>query len=72
MPTAMKVAERICENGPLAVRLVKEIVLEAISQPRELRFITEMEVGGKAFESEDAEEGPLAFFEKRKSQFKGR
>jgi len=72
MPTAMKVAERICENGPLAVSLVKEIVLKAISQPRELGFITEMEVGGKAFESEDAEEGPLAFFEKRKSQFKGR
>ena len=72
MPTAMKVAEHICENGPLAVRPVKEIVLKAISQPRELGFITEMGLGGKVFKSEDAKEGPLAFFEKRKPQFKGR
>jgi len=72
MPTAMKVAERICENGPLAVRIVKEIALKALSQPRELGFITEMELGAKAFKSEDAKEGPLAFFGKRKPQFKGR
>jgi enoyl-CoA hydratase len=60
------------ENGPLAVRTVKEIVLKAISQPRELGFITEMEIGGKVFKSEDVKEGPLAFLEKRKPQFKGR
>jgi len=71
MPTAIKVAERICENGPLAVRLVKEIALKAISQPRELGFITEMELGAAAFRSDDAKEGPLAFFEKRKPNFKG-
>ena len=71
MPTAMKVAERICENGPLAVRLVKEIVMKAISQPRELGFITEMELGAAVFKSEDAKEGPLAFLEKRKPKFKG-
>ena len=71
MPTAMKVAERICENGPLAVRLVKEIVMKAISQPSELGFITEMELGATAFKSEDAKEGPMAFFEKRKPNFKG-
>ena len=71
MPTAMRVAERICENGPLAVRLVKEIVTKAISQPRELGFVTEMELGAAAFKSEDAKEGPLAFFEKRKPIFKG-
>ena len=71
MPTAMRVAERICENGPLAVRLVKEIATKAASQPRELGFITEMELGAAAFKSEDAKEGPLAFFEKRKPIFKG-
>ena len=71
MPTAMRVAERICENGPLAVRLVKEIATKAASQPRELGFITEMELGAAAFKSEDAKEGPIAFFEKRKPKFKG-
>jgi len=56
----------------LAVRIVKEIALKALSQPRELGFITEMELGARAFKSEDAKEGPMAFFAKRKPQFKGR
>jgi enoyl-CoA hydratase len=72
MPAAMQTAERICENGPIAVRLVKEIVLKSLSLPRELAFLTEMELGVQAYSTEDAKEGPLAFFEKRKPNFRGR
>jgi len=72
MPTAMQLAERICENGPVAVRLVKEIVLKSLSLPRELGFLAEMELGAQAYSTEDAKEGPLAFFEKRKPRFTGR
>ena len=72
MPTAMATAERICENGPVAVRLVKEIALKSIGIPREMSYLLEYEVGAKAYATEDAKEGPLAFFEKRKPNFKNR
>jgi len=71
MPTALKMAERICENGPVALRLIKEIALKSRGIPREMGFLMEMEIGGKAFATEDAKEGPLAFFEKRKPKFRG-
>jgi enoyl-CoA hydratase len=72
MPAAMQTAERICENGPVAVRLIKEIAVKSLSLPRELGFLTEMELGVQAYSTEDAKEGPLAFFEKRKPNFRGR
>lgn len=72
MPAAMKMAERICENGPIAVRLVKEIALKSVGVPREIAYLMEMEIGAKAYASEDAKEGPMAFFEKRKPNFKNR
>ena len=72
MPTAMATAERICENGPVAVRLVKEIALKSIGLPREMSYLLEYEIGAKAYATEDAKEGPLAFFEKRKPNFKNR
>lgn len=72
MPTAMKFAEKICENGPLAVRAVKEIVLRGMGVSRENAFILEQELGIPLFKTEDAREGPRAFMEKRKPNFKGR
>jgi len=72
MPTAMATAERICENGPVAVRLVKEIALKSIGLPREMSYLLEYEIGANAYATEDAKEGPLAFFEKRKPNFKNR
>jgi len=72
MPTAMKMAERLCENGPVAMRLIKEIALRSRGVPRETGYLMEMEIGGQAFATEDAKEGPLAFFEKRKPKFRGR
>jgi len=71
MPAAMKMAERICENGPIALRLIKEIALKSRGMPREMGYLMEMEIGAKAFATEDAREGPLAFFEKRKPNFRG-
>ena len=72
MPTAMKIAERICENSPLAVRTAKEIVLRGLSMPMDQAFFLESSFGEEIFGSEDAKEGPKAFAEKRKPNYKGR
>ena len=67
---AMKWAETICKNGPLAVRTAKEIAVRALGL--EESFVLEKSLGAKVMASEDAKEGPRAFAEKRAPEFKGR
>lgn len=71
MSEAMEMADRICGNGPIALRLAKEIAMKSRGLPREMGYLMEHELGAKAFATEDAKEGPLAFFEKRKPNFRG-
>lgn len=71
MLAAMQMADRLCENGPVALRLAKEIALKSRGVPREIGYLMEMEIGSKAFATEDVKEGMLAFFEKRKPKFRG-
>jgi enoyl-CoA hydratase len=67
---ALKLAEKICRNSPLAVRTAKEIaVRQANLEPG---FVLEKAIGARVFGSYDAQEGPKAFMEKRKPEFKGR
>ena len=70
METALKWAETICKNGPFAVRTAKEIAVRALSL--ESGFVLEKALGARVMQSEDAKEGPRAFAEKRKPEFKGR
>jgi enoyl-CoA hydratase len=70
MPAALEIAEKICRNGPLAVRTAKEIAVRALQQ--ETPFVLEKAIGARIFASEDAKEGPRAFAEKRSPKFKGR
>jgi enoyl-CoA hydratase len=69
MDAAMKWADTICSNGPLAVRTAKEIAVRALNL--EPGFVLEKGLGQRVIDSEDAKEGPAAFAEKRKPQFKG-
>ncbi len=69
---ARKVAEIIAGNGPFAVQSIKRSVQETEGLPETEALAIELDLGWKVFTSEDAKEGPRAFAEKRKPQFKGR
>lgn len=76
MPKARELAERIAEGAPLAVRSIKEVLRgiehmnmeQAFGAIRERRFPTYAAM----LDSEDHEEGPRAFIEKRPPRWKGR
>jgi len=72
MEEAERFARIIAENGPLAVTALKKSVLANIGLPLAEGLAKEMEIGFPVFMSEDAKEGPRAFKEKRKPQYKGR
>jgi enoyl-CoA hydratase len=72
MPTARALAERIAENGPLAIRKIKETVLRTYGMSWDQAFFVESLAADQVFASEDAKEGPRAFAEKRKPNFLGR
>jgi enoyl-CoA hydratase len=72
MPEAMRYAQILCENGPLAVQAVKRSVLTGLALPPEQALEKEMEIGIPVSMSEDCKEGTKAFKEKRKPVFRGR
>ncbi|HTO69279.1 MAG TPA: crotonase/enoyl-CoA hydratase family protein [Myxococcota bacterium] len=70
---ARKLAATICENGPLSVQaILKSLRSYDESLPEAVALEKELELGWPVFASEDAKEGPRAFAEKRKPNFKGR
>lgn len=72
LPEAMKMAERICQNAPLAVQAAKEAVYRGLVLPLSEGLRLEQFLAEPVCQSEDAQEGPMAFFEKRPAQYKGK
>jgi enoyl-CoA hydratase/carnithine racemase len=72
MPTAEKFARKIAENGPLAVRKIKEAVIRSSGVPLAEAWGIENDVAREVMRSEDAKEGPRAFMEKRPPRYTGR
>ncbi len=72
MPTAEKCARGICENGPLAVRAIKELAVRSQSLPLEHGMRLEESFQRFLLSTEDAKEGPKAFAEKRKPVYKAK
>jgi enoyl-CoA hydratase/carnithine racemase len=68
--TALRIAERIAQNGPLAVTATKEIVRMAMVSPSEAKERLGHWVG-VVFNSRDAKEGARAFLEKRPPMWRG-
>ena len=69
---AREIAEVIAGNGPLAVAAITRTLHETDGMPLDEALAYEFDYGNAVFASEDAKEGPRAFAEKRKPDFKGR
>jgi enoyl-CoA hydratase len=69
---ALEIAEAIAANGPVAVRAILRTIRETEGMPENEAFAVETGIGMAVFASEDAKEGPRAFSEKRKPEFRDR
>jgi len=69
--TARTLAERMAENGPLAMRKAKQVMIESSGRPILAGFAAEDEAIKVILRSKDAREGSKAFMEKRKPNFTG-
>ena len=72
MAEAERIARKIMENGPLAVRAIKELAVRGQFMPIEYGLRLEQAMQKVLGATEDAKEGPKAFTEKRKPSFKGK
>jgi enoyl-CoA hydratase len=71
MTRARALADRLAENGPLAVRKIKEGIVRSSGLSLVEALKVEDEVSAAVLSSTDAREGPRAFKEKRKPKFTG-
>jgi len=73
MDEAMKMANRISSQAPIAIRNIKKAVNEGLEMPFEDAIQLEADLFSACFASEDQKEGMQAFLEKRKDRvFKNR
>lgn len=73
LPEAEKLAARLAQQPPLALRLIKEVTRRGLEGPLEAGLLWERQAFVAAMASEDAREGIRAFVEKRPpAPFKGR
>jgi enoyl-CoA hydratase len=68
MAEAVKMADRIASNGPIAVRQIKKAVNEGIQTDIDSATALEAEYSSLCFETADQQNAMTAFFEKRKPE----
>lgn len=69
---AKELAESIVANGPLAVRVSKQVIKRSRGWPMDERYKRQTQLIAPLFVSEDAREGAAAFAEKRAPNWKGK
>lgn len=69
--SALELAGRIAARGPLAVKAARRATIEGIGRDFEVGMALEELLFNEVIRTDDAQEGPLAFTEKRQPQFKG-
>jgi enoyl-CoA hydratase len=72
LPRAMAMAAKIAANAPLTVRAARELVYLSTEMGRSAAQRAATHLFEKVYLSEDAQEGPRAFREKRTPAWKGR
>ena len=70
--SAVAWAHELCRRAPLSIAATKKVMRHALDHDWQSCFNMEAELQGRLRDSEDAEEGVAAFFEKRKPEFKGK
>jgi enoyl-CoA hydratase len=68
---AHELADKIAANGPLAVQAILKTMRDSEGKHEDECWADDAKVGAAVFASQDAKEGPRAFLEKRKPEFKG-
>lgn len=71
LPEALVLAQKITANGPLAVAVSKQIIVESRSWTPESMFAKQDKFKSSVFGSNDAREGAIAFAEKRAPKWTG-
>jgi enoyl-CoA hydratase len=69
---ALELAHKIAENGPLAVRISKQVLSQSRGWSMDERYDRQGELIAPIFGSADAREGAAAFAEKRKPNWTGK
>jgi enoyl-CoA hydratase len=69
---ALELANMVAANGPLAVQAILRTIRDTEAMAENDGFALEAKLGMAVFASDDAKEGPRAFAEKRKPEFRGR
>lgn len=72
MATALELAADILDGAPLSVKAARETVMVATEMGRSAALKAARHASEHCYNSEDAQEGPRAFAEKRKPQWQNR